>query len=193
MTFRRALGFIGVAMLSIATVALGAPSAAADARLVSSSPQDGTSLDVAPAQVTFVFDLPLVEGVNTISLSDASGAVIVSSAVVPVGSSASLPVPAGLLAGTYEATYRVVPADGTPIEGAITFSVASSGSAPATPQQGASAAPRPDVNSRAGDAEFPILPVALVAVLALALLGLIALILGPRGRHNRYDDPEASR
>lgn len=181
-----------VALLCVASLALGASGAVADARLVSSGPRGGISLTAGPTQVRFVFDAPLVDGDDTISLSYASGDVIASSTVVPVGSSVVLPVPTGIAAATCEAAYCVMSADGTPVEGASTFSVTSAGSASAVPQQGGSPAPRPDVNPRAGDATFPILPVVLMAALALAVLGLIALILGPRARHNRYDDPRHS-
>jgi copper resistance protein C len=109
--------------------------------LVSSTPADGAQVDSAPATVELVFSEPVDPRLVTVVVSSTDGtqwqdgAALVSEAAV---SQAVRPLVNG---GDYTVAYRVVSADGHPVTGQLTFSVA----APiATPTADASAASTPD-------------------------------------------------
>jgi len=139
-----------------AGVGLAGPAAAHNV-LTSSDPTDGSTLQAAPTTVRLTFDQPVqdFEPVVTVIGPDGnryeSGAPAVDSTVVTAGVNA-LPV-----AGAYSIAYRIVSADGHPVEGEIKFQLADgavsgadasatasepagSGSADATPASPASGA-----------------------------------------------------
>jgi methionine-rich copper-binding protein CopC len=125
------------------------PAANAHSQLASSTPADGAVLDAAPDLVTLVFNEDLLPDANTMAIVDASGNVVSSTPVQPVGPQVSIPWPQDLPAGEYQVSYRVVSGDGHPVLGAISFSYAAQrapagGSGPAaTPSQPAPEAPGP--------------------------------------------------
>src|SRR5688500_8562209 len=93
-------------------------SAAAHATLLSSEPEAGSALTVAPAGVRLVFSEPLEPALSRVWLVDASGRVI---PLAPVGDprdvrALTAPVDA-LGAGGYRLAWRIVSADGHPAEG----------------------------------------------------------------------------
>lgn len=161
----------------------------AHASLTSSSPQDGATLAAPPAEVVFTFDDALLEDTETISINDIDGNVVASQQVTPTGSSMSVPWPADLKGGTYQVAYRVVSADGHPVTGAISFTIAASpstsASAAASASVAASAAPSAEPAaasatpaSAAQDSAASGPPVlALVAALAAIAVGATAVIL----------------
>jgi methionine-rich copper-binding protein CopC len=106
-----------------AGVGLAGPAAAHNV-LTSSDPTDGSTLQAAPTTVRLTFDQPVqdFEPVVTVIGPDGnryeSGAPVVDSTVVTAGVNA-LPV-----AGAYSIAYRVVSADGHPVEGEIKFQLA---------------------------------------------------------------------
>ena len=111
-------------LLSLAAgVGLAGPAAAHDV-LTSSDPTDGSTLQSAPTTVRLTFDQPVqnFEPVVTVIGPDGqpyeSGAPQVDSTVVTAGVGA-LPV-----AGAYVIAYRVVSADGHPVQGEIHFNLA---------------------------------------------------------------------
>ena len=117
---------------AMALLVLGAAPGNAHSRLVSTNPADGDVLTASPATVSFTFDEPLLDGMNTISINDANGNMVTSSPVTPDGTVITLPIASPLVDGTYQAAYRVVSADGHAVMGAISFTVAA-GSATASP------------------------------------------------------------
>lgn len=154
----------------------------AHASLTSSSPQDGATLAAPPAEVVFTFDDALLEDTETISINDIDGNVVASQQVTPTGSSMSVPWPGDLASGTYQVAYRVVSADGHPVTGAITFTIAASPSTSASAVASASATASASVAASASAAAQdspssgpPVL--ALVAALAAIAVGATAVIL----------------
>ncbi len=137
---------LSVLLVVVATALVGvAGPAAAHNVLISSDPAEGAALATAPTMVTLTFDQPVqnFEPVVTVLGPDGqryeSGAPVVDSTVVTAGVNA-LPGP-----GAYSLAYRVVSADGHPVQGEIHFTVAGTpsatgGAAPSPMAPGASAA-----------------------------------------------------
>lgn len=112
-------------------VLLGAQSASAHAQLLSTTPEDGSVLQEAPAEAVLRFNeaVQLLDG--AIRLFPGAGTPIVLHAhVVDTDVVASLPD--GLADGRYALSYRIVSADGHPVSGAISFTIGdATGAAPA--------------------------------------------------------------
>src|SRR6476646_5750750 len=136
---RRSLARLVVLVLLtlVAGVGLAGPASAHNV-LTSSDPTNGSTLQAAPTTVRLTFDQPVqdFEPVVTVIGPDGnryeSGAPVVDSTVVTAAVS-TLPV-----AGAYSIAYRVVSADGHPVEGEIKFELAEgavggAAGAPATP------------------------------------------------------------
>ncbi|MEP6561705.1 MAG: copper resistance CopC family protein [Nakamurella sp.] len=106
-----------------AGVGLAGPAAAHNV-LISSDPTDGSTLQTAPTSVRLTFDQPVqnFQPVVTIIGPDGqryeSGSPQIDSTVVTTNV-AALPV-----AGAYSIAYRIVSADGHPVEGSIAFQLA---------------------------------------------------------------------
>jgi methionine-rich copper-binding protein CopC len=111
-------------MVLLCVLLLGAAPASAHAELESSSPQDGATLTSAPASLVFTFGEELLDTGNAITLTPSG-----TEERLPLdepevdGPTISVPWPATAPAGRFTAAYRVVSADGHPVEGAITFTV----------------------------------------------------------------------
>lgn len=96
----------------------------ADASVQSTAPADGAVLDKPPAAVTIMFDDSLQARFTRVSVTGSNGQKI---AVPPAATSnvvVSQAIPADLPPGTYTASYRVVSADGHPVAGTLSFTVA---------------------------------------------------------------------
>ncbi|MGQ0466002.1 MAG: copper resistance CopC/CopD family protein [Sporichthyaceae bacterium] len=128
---RRALA----ALLLLAAVLLGvgtAPSAAAHAELVSSSPANGAELKRAPTEVRLVFSEPVRPVRKTFVLTDDAGDAL--SIVEPTGTSKTqvTKLPPKLGPGFYLLSFRVISVDNHPIKASIAFNVAAPAKAAAT-------------------------------------------------------------
>lgn len=128
---RRALAVLALAvaaMIGTATPAL------AHNVLISTDPAKGASLETGPAKITLTFDAPVQGGdINQISVLGpdksqwAEGAVEINSNVL------TAPVRPLGPAGTYTVGYRILSADGHPVEGEYTFTLTKAGNGtPAT-------------------------------------------------------------
>jgi len=109
-------------------VLIPASGAAGHAGLVTSSPEDGAPLDVAPAEVVLTFNEELLSDLVEVSVLDASDTPVVVTEVPqtpPPGTDVKVPWPADLPPGEYSVAFRVVSADGHPVTGRVTFSYAS--------------------------------------------------------------------
>jgi methionine-rich copper-binding protein CopC len=105
---------------AIAGLVLGpAPLAAAHTELLSTTPEDGATLQAVPATATLTF-APVTPTVS--------------------GSTVTVPLTAAG-AGAYAVVYRVVSADGHPVSGRLGFTVA--GAATSSPSGAATATPSP--------------------------------------------------
>jgi hypothetical protein len=180
-----------VAALAVSLLVL--PPASAHSEIESSAPADGATLSAPPQGVSFTFNEDLLEQGNAITLTEvATGTRLALGEVQVDGATASAAWPAASPAGEFRAAYRVVSADGHPIDGAITFSVAQAvgqaSAAPVAEPVGPSSAPPVDVvpaAEAAGPAEPQDgAPAAWPLILAVAALAGAAgaLVLLRRGR-----------
>lgn len=122
-SMRWLLSLVAAALL----VLVPASGAAGHAGLVTSDPQDGASLDVAPVAVVLTFSEELLSDLVEVSVLDASDTPVVVTEVPqtpPPGTDVKVPWPADLPAGEYSVAFRVVSADGHPVTGRVTFSYA---------------------------------------------------------------------
>ncbi|MGW4208203.1 copper resistance CopC family protein [Lentzea sp. NPDC004789] len=151
--------FAGAAVLATA-----APAAAHNA-LISSDPKDKASLEAGPSTVTLTFDQDVQggQGINAISVTDASGGHY-EVAGDPTIKDTAVSQKIGALgkAGQYKIGYRILSADGHPVSGELTFTLTKDGTG--TPRQVAA-----DNASDSGSSDG--LPIWVWIVGAVVLLG----------------------
>ncbi|MFR9778971.1 copper resistance protein CopC [Micromonospora sp. MS34] len=165
--------------------------AAAHNSLLSTSPAQDARLTSAPTEVTLGFLEALKPTFTTIVLSEGDTKVPTGKPVI-AGPKVTLPLTGTLPNGTYTVAYRVVSADGHPVQGSYRFTVADPDqvatpdpvAATATP---AAAAPSPSAAAASahGSADDTGRTVSLIAGGALAVLAVGALVALRRRRpHN---------
>ncbi len=153
-------------MAALAGVLLAGP-AQAHSDLRSSDPDDGATLTTAPAAVSFTFNEPLLAEGNAITVTEvATGQRLAVGATEVDVQTATASWPESSPAGEFRAAYRVVSADGHPIDGTITFTVAQaagSGAAAGRSQprhrarsRGADGSPGPSGSTDATDTASPV-------------------------------------
>jgi hypothetical protein len=135
---------VACAVLGLALVSVPA---AAHNELIGSDPADEATLDTAPTQVVLEFDQPVQTDFGLVAVLDATGVHHEQGGPEVVGSTVTQALGA-LEPGTYEISYRVGSADGHPITGTLTFTVAGPRSTPAaTPEvSSGSAEPSPSAS-----------------------------------------------
>ncbi len=137
---RRAI--VSVLLAVVAVLLLAAPGSA-HAELVQTTPANGQRLETAPAQVTLAFS----ESVNLledgISLLDSHGATVSTPDPSVDGHTVTWPMPKHLRNGPYVVTWRVISADGHPVEGAFSFGVGAAAPAVGRGSRRPRARPRP--------------------------------------------------
>jgi copper transport protein len=110
-------------LLAVVCVLLLAAPGSAHAELVQTTPANGQRLEQAPAQITLAFS----ESVNLledgISLLNSHGATVSTPDPSVDGHTVTWPMPEHLRNGPYVVTWRVISADGHPVEGAFSFGV----------------------------------------------------------------------
>ena len=112
---------VGIALF--VGLVLGAAPASAHAALVSTDPSDGARLKTAPTKVTLKFN----EGIASpafLVITAPDGSLVKTGAVEAVDKTVTATVGSVDMKGIYSMSYRVVSADGHPIEGTTTFDVA---------------------------------------------------------------------
>ena len=118
--------FLRIVFVAIACV-LCAPATMASAHAVldNSVPTSGATLEDSPLQIVLDFDESVESSLGYIKLFSSSGKRVQLPAVKADASDASIVrvVPPTLAQDSYVAVYRVISADGHPVEGAITFRV----------------------------------------------------------------------
>lgn len=123
-TLLRLLIAASLAVAGSLTLAVGA---SGHASLLTSSPEDGAVLDVAPEDVRFTFSEELFAELIEVSVLDAAGDLVMATEAEqtpPPGTDVIVPWPSDLPPGEYSVAFRVVSADGHPVTGRITFSYA---------------------------------------------------------------------
>jgi methionine-rich copper-binding protein CopC len=140
------------ALLALATLLGLTTPAMAHNVLVSSDPADGATLDSAPESVTLTFDQSVQDVGNQIAVTGPEGGqwtdgdVQVRGNIVTVGLRPLGP------AGEYTIGYRILSADGHPVQGEVTFTMSQAGSgtsAPGDSGAGQSATTAPPAGSTA--------------------------------------------
>lgn len=205
---RRVSPLVVVLQLLGALALVLVPTAAlAHDRLVSSDPADGSSVETSPTAVTLTFsDTPLsVSPVVRVTGSD--GQTVFDGAPTIVDTQATATLERPLPAGTATVEWRVVSADGHPIEGSFTFEVlqatqpsaaptvspssesaaaASPAASSGTTEQSTVAEPSASATAEAASTGGGLSPavIALIAVPVVVVLGVAAwFLLRRRGPH----------
>ena len=137
-----------------------APVASAHDELVSTSPQDGSSL-AAPGQVVLRFTNDLLPIGNRVRVEGPAGPASNPSAKAS-GPTLTASLDPDLPAGAYRVTWRAVSADGHPLSGTFGFTLTQPTTASTTSQPTAAAPSVPSRASRSGE-----------LILSLAALGAL--------------------
>lgn len=117
----RFIRLVLAAVLALFGSILISTSASAHADLVSTSPADGSEVDIAPAQISLTFSEPVLETGTAIVLNQADGTEIPVGPVTIEGSTISVTSPADLAAGEYKVTWRTAADDGHVLTGEFGF------------------------------------------------------------------------
>ena len=166
---RRVLSTLALALAtSVVLLGLGVPAASAHDALTGSTPADGASTATAPAEVSLEFSGVVQELGAEVAVTGPDGADAAQGAAEVVGTTLTQPLAEDLPAGTYAVAWRVTSADGHPISGTLSFTIAgdtagdtAGGAAPVS-----EASPtRPAESSSSG----PVVGIGAAVVLLLAL------------------------
>lgn len=137
-----AIVLLTVAALWLTTVA---PPADAHASLQSSDPAGGSIVEQPPTQVTLTFNENVEPDFNQIQVTDPAGNRADAGLPTIDASTAVVPLQPGGPTGGYTVAYRVISADGHPVEATFTFDVVAPAAAPApTIEPDPTAAPAPE-------------------------------------------------
>jgi copper resistance protein C len=178
---------VAFVVVAVAPAFAAAPaSLALHARLASSAPKDGATVETAQ-KVQLTFDEDVNPDFVAVKVTGPKGSETVGKPVVD-GTAVTQPLADDLSAGEHTVTYRVVSTDGHPVSGTVTFtttvapaSASPSATATATPTPSPTAstvaAPQPTVTAdpaseSSGGGVTPWLVVAVVALLAALGLGI---------------------
>ncbi|WP_162795422.1 copper resistance CopC family protein, partial [Nonomuraea lactucae] len=118
-----------VLLLACATVGVPLPALAHNV-LIGSDPKDGATLPAAPGRITLVFDQPVRQGYVQVGVTGPDGTARADGAAVVVAEKVTVKVKPLAANGEYLVGYRILSADGHPVTGKITFTLAAG---PATP------------------------------------------------------------
>jgi copper transport protein len=119
--------------LAAGGVLASAPAAWAHAQLLGSTPVSGATVQVQPKEVIFQFNQAVGGTLGAVRVYDAQGNEVDNLSVShPEGRESWMGVglKAGLLDGTYTATYRVISADTHIVYGGLVFNIGHAGAAP---------------------------------------------------------------
>lgn len=185
------LGLITVLSVLLAVALLGAGPASAHDAVESTSPAAGATVPTPPDAVTLTLsNHPLTLGTQ-LKVSDAAGTDWADGGVQIVDNVVSQKLRTGAPAGLFTVQWRVVSADGHPIEGTFSFTAtaagggsAAAGTAPGTVPTLGTAEPGTTIaSSPAPDASQPF-PWSIVLFVAVAVGILVALGLTAKRRLN---------
>ncbi|WP_236538889.1 copper resistance CopC family protein [Spiractinospora alimapuensis] len=150
--------------------------------LVESTPQDGETLDSAPDQVELVFNEEVLEGGNGIVVTGPNGSTYEDGEVQTDTERAWIGLSPLDQAGDYTINYRIISADGHPLEDSLGFTLADE----AVPSDEATDAQDPNGTTDDGspeetDSEDPVADLAMppwvAVVIAIAVVGIVVSIL----------------
>nr|WP_088973483.1 copper resistance CopC family protein [Micromonospora siamensis] len=172
------------ALLTTLLLVPAAPAAAHNS-LQSAAPAQDARLTAAPTSVTLRFLQRLDPQFTTIVLSDADRRKVPTGAPAVDGTAGSVTVEEPLVNGTYTVAYRVVSADGHPVQGSYRFTVADPAASAASPPPPATATrsggpASPVAAGEGGDGGPPAVLLAAGAVAVVAVAGAALLLLRRR-------------
>lgn len=174
-------GLVATALAAVATLQLPAAPAAAHNTLRSATPAQDARLASAPTEVTLEFLQALKPAFTTIVLSDSAGQKMPAGEAVIDGAKATLPITGTLPNGSYTVAYRVVSADGHPVQGSYPFAVADPAAPSATAPSAESPAASPAAAVARSSGRTGAAPL-VVAGATLAALTVAAVALARRRR-----------
>jgi methionine-rich copper-binding protein CopC len=111
-------------VLCLVLLIIGSAPASAHAALIDSDPEDGSSLDAAPTMITLTFSEE-IGNPAFIAVTAPDGTKVRVSGVKAVDNTVTATVADIGEKGRYGASYRVVSADGHPVEGTLSYTVTS--------------------------------------------------------------------
>ncbi|WP_018255617.1 copper resistance CopC family protein [Salinispora mooreana] len=120
----RPAGFLAAVLAAAALLLVPASPAAAHNSLKTTTPAKNAELDTAPTEITLEFLQRLDPAFTTIVLSDAAEQKVPTGEPVVTGAKGTISIDGTLPNGTYTVAYRVVSADGHPVQGSYAFAVA---------------------------------------------------------------------
>lgn len=174
---RFAVGALVTSMAATIT-ALIAPAAVAHNVLIESTPDDGSAVSAAPETIELVFDQPVQNEFPQVAVIDAGENHYEQGDPEIVGETVTQAVN-DLPNGEYTVSYRVLSADGHPVDGSIQFTVG------AADDDQSSASESTAADDTGGDISGGVL----LGIATLALAGLAALVIVTGKRRNSTDTP----
>jgi copper resistance protein C len=131
----RTLLHSGLAMAVTTVVGLGAAAvpAAAHAYLLDSSPEDGATVDDPPTEIVLEFNEAIQPDFVQVAVLDEADEPLDVAAPEVAGPVVTQPV-TELQPGEYRVSYRVVSADGHPVDGSVSFTVTGAAAEPPAPE-----------------------------------------------------------
>ncbi len=122
-----------LALLLLAGSALvaGTAPASAHTELIGSDPADGSSTAAGPSRVTLTFSEVVQTGFTTVTVIGPGGAQWQAGPPIQNGAVVTVPVRPLGPAGSYTVGYRVLSADGHPVQGSVQFTLTAPGPATA--------------------------------------------------------------
>ena len=138
---------LGAALAGAAICVAVAGPAAAHTELIGSSPADGATLTTAPTEVLLEFSQAVQTEFGQVAVLDDAGTHHEQGGPQIAGAIVTQSLDK-LVPGAYQISYRVGAADGHPITGTLTFTVAS---APASTSDTQTASPVPSLESASAD------------------------------------------
>ncbi|MFI2714288.1 copper resistance protein CopC [Micromonospora sp. NPDC018662] len=173
-----------LAALLTALLLVPAAPAAAHNSLQSATPAQDARVTTAPTSVTLRFLQRLDPQFTTIVLSDAARRKVPTGAPAVDGTAGRVSVDEPLANGTYTVAYRVVSADGHPVQGSYRFTVADPATSAVSPPPPTTATrsggPASPVAAGGGDGGPPSVLLAVGAVAVVAVAGAALLLLRRR-------------
>jgi copper resistance protein C len=133
---------LALVVVAVAMAFAAAVPAAAHTSLVGSDPADGANLSTAPTAVTLTFNSTVRTEFAQVAVLDANGTHHEQGAPQVDGATVNQAL-GPLRDGQFQISYRVVAADGHPVTGTLSFSVAQPASPPATTVPTPVASPTP--------------------------------------------------
>jgi methionine-rich copper-binding protein CopC len=162
-------------VLAGAALALVAAPASAHSELTSASPPDGSTLTTAPTQIVLTFNENIIAIGNQVSVLDASGALMSDGNPTVVDSTVTQQLKPLIYNGAYSVTYRIVSADGHPVERNLSFTL----NVPSLSTPTASASPAETTGS--SKLSFGVIALIVGGVFLVAMVITIFSVMASRG------------